>query len=197
MKLKPGRRSSTLPPNATSVSEAHRHRADARRRGPALCPSNADRLQDPRAAEDLAACGAASSLTSRWCRAGLEFALELRGLLLARKPGVVAVELAGISRRRLPASAGAAAGNVGDPLSRSEDDDERAIYVPVEPCDPFTEAVRTADEIGAEVIFLEPDSARTSASCPTPIRTPYAIARIGLDATSKPIACIRRPAPRK
>jgi len=37
-------------------------------------------------------------------------------------------------------------------------DDERAIYVPVEPCDPFTEAVRTALEIDAEVIFIEPDS---------------------------------------
>ena len=32
-------------------------------------------------------------------------------------------------------------------------DDERGIYLPVEPCDPFTEAVRTGLEVDAEVIF--------------------------------------------
>jgi hypothetical protein len=32
-------------------------------------------------------------------------------------------------------------------------DDDRAIYVPVEPADPFTEALRTAEEIGAEVML--------------------------------------------
>jgi hypothetical protein len=36
--------------------------------------------------------------------------------------------------------------------------DDRAIYVPVEPADPFTEAIRTAVEIGAEVIFADPDT---------------------------------------
>jgi hypothetical protein len=32
------------------------------------------------------------------------------------------------------------------------------VYVPVEPADPFTEALRTAREIGAEIVFCDPDS---------------------------------------
>ena len=43
-------------------------------------------------------------------------------------------------------------------LYEGESEDE-LIYVPVEPADPFTEAVRTALEIGAEVVFIEPDLA--------------------------------------
>jgi hypothetical protein len=35
--------------------------------------------------------------------------------------------------------------------------EDHMIYVPVEPADPFTEAVRTAREMGAEVVFIEPD----------------------------------------
>ena len=38
--------------------------------------------------------------------------------------------------------------------TKREKDEERAIYVPVEPTDPFTEAIRTAQEIGAEVLFF-------------------------------------------
>ena len=37
----------------------------------------------------------------------LEFAIELRRLILAERPRVVAVELPGVARRRLPAGAGA------------------------------------------------------------------------------------------
>jgi hypothetical protein len=36
-------------------------------------------------------------------------------------------------------------------------DEDRAIYVPIEPADPFAEAVRSGLEIGAEVLFIEPD----------------------------------------
>ena len=94
----------------------------------------------------------------------LEFAFELRKLLLASRPQVVAVELPGFLARayeralaRLPEISvilyheAASADN--------KDDDDRAIYVPVEPCDPFVEALRTAAEIGAQVLFLEPDRA--------------------------------------
>ena len=35
--------------------------------------------------------------------------------------------------------------------------EDQLIYVPVEPADPFTEAVRTAREMGAEMVFIEPD----------------------------------------
>ncbi len=38
----------------------------------------------------------------------------------------------------------------------SDDDEESAQYIPIEPGDPFTEALRTAAELGAETIFLEP-----------------------------------------
>ncbi len=59
-------------------------------------------------------------------------------------------------------------------------DDERAIYVPVEPCDPFTEAVRTALEIDAEVIFIEPDSGDRP-HLPDTYPDPYSIRYIGLN----------------
>ena len=46
--------------------------------------------------------------------------------------------------------------------------EDQLIYVPVEPADPFTEAVRTALEMGAEVVFIEPDlpSSRTCRTLP-------------------------------
>src|SRR5437762_10308661 len=36
--------------------------------------------------------------------------------------------------------------------------DDQAIYVPVEPADPFTEAIRSGMEIGAEIVFADPDA---------------------------------------
>ncbi len=86
----------------------------------------------------------------------LEFAVELRRALLRERPQVVAVEL--------PATLEAAYLRAVERLpemsvilypDQSEDED-RAIYVPVEPADPFTEAVRTGLEIGAEIVFAEP-----------------------------------------
>jgi hypothetical protein len=50
----------------------------------------------------------------------------------------------------------------------------------VEPADPFTEALRTAEEIGAETIFLEPDTQERPHlhdTCPDT----YAVQRIGLE----------------
>ena len=89
----------------------------------------------------------------------VEFAAELRRLLLAERPPIVAVELPGFltetyrrALARLP--------EISVILYTDESGDEdRAIYVPVEPADPFIEALRTAEEIGAEVIFLEPAAA--------------------------------------
>src|SRR5277367_270957 len=75
----------------------------------------------------------------------VEFAVALRRLLLDVKPPVVAVELPGfladVYRRalaRLP--------EMSVILYTDEADDDRAVYVPVEPADPFTEALRTAAE---------------------------------------------------
>jgi hypothetical protein len=85
----------------------------------------------------------------------LEFAAAIRHALLREQPRVVAVELpmsldAPYRRavRRLPEITVLLYEGVSE---------EQLIYVPVEPADPFTEAVRTGLEIGAEIVFIEPD----------------------------------------
>ncbi len=87
----------------------------------------------------------------------MEFAAAIRHALLREVPNVVAVELPlslGASWRRavrrLP--------EISVILYPGESEDD-LVYVPVEPADPFTEAVRTALEIGAQVAFVEPDLA--------------------------------------
>jgi hypothetical protein len=86
----------------------------------------------------------------------VEFAAELRKRMLEMRPPIVAVELPGMLQQtfikavdRLP--------EMSAVMYPDEAEDERAIWVPVEPTDPFTEAVRTAREIEAEVVFIEPD----------------------------------------
>src|SRR6266478_4381720 len=85
----------------------------------------------------------------------MEFAIEVRRALLNARPNVVAVELPLILQptymravERLP--------EMSVLLYPGGEDEEEAIYVPIEPADPFTEAVRTALEIGAEVMFADP-----------------------------------------
>jgi hypothetical protein len=113
----------------------------------------------------------------------VEFAIELRRLLLKDRPTVIAVELpdflADTYRRaltRLPEMTVILYTDESDAGS----DEPRAVYVPVEPADPFTEALRTAEEIGAEVIFLEPDSLERP-HLPDTYPDTYSIRRIGLD----------------
>ena len=110
----------------------------------------------------------------------VEFAIALRKLLLERKPEIVAVELPGFlsgayqrALARLP--------EMSVILYMEENGDEdRAIYVPVEPADPFTEALRTAEEIGAQVMFLEPDS-NERPHLPDNYPDTYSIARVGME----------------
>ncbi|MDZ4796737.1 MAG: hypothetical protein SGI92_01140 [Bryobacteraceae bacterium] len=85
----------------------------------------------------------------------MEFAAAIRHALLREQPKVVAVELPlSLGRawrkavRRLP--------EISVILYPGESEDD-LVYVPVEPADPFTEAVRSALELGAEVAFIEPD----------------------------------------
>jgi hypothetical protein len=110
----------------------------------------------------------------------VEFAAALRRLLLEQKPKIVAVELPGFLGRwyqqalaRLPEMSVIL-------YMEEEGDEDRAIYVPVEPADPFTEALRTADEIGAEAMFLEPDT-NERPHLPDHYPDTYSIARIGAD----------------
>ena len=97
-----------------------------------------------------------------------------------QRPQVVAVELPGkLGTRTCAPSARLPQMSVivyPDPLN-----DERAIYVPVEPADPYTEAVRTGAEIGAEIVFLEPDHGERP-HLPDTYPDAYSVRRIGLEA---------------
>ncbi len=111
----------------------------------------------------------------------VEFAAALRKLLLAEKPPIIAVELPGFlsesykrALERLPEL------SVILYIPETNDDENPALYVPVEPADPFTEALRTAHELGSEILFLEPDSADRP-HLPDTYPDTYAIRRIGLD----------------
>jgi hypothetical protein len=86
----------------------------------------------------------------------MEFALEVRRRILADRPQIIAVELPATLEevyleaiRRLPQIS---------VIFYNDGDAERAVYVPVEPADPFVEAIRSAQEVGAEVVFADPDS---------------------------------------
>jgi hypothetical protein len=110
----------------------------------------------------------------------VEFSIALRQMLLDSRPQVVAVELPSFledtyrkALARLP--------EMSVILYTDENpEDDRAIYVPVEPADPFTEALRTAEEIGAQILFLEPDS-NERPHLPDNYPDTYAIARIGME----------------
>ncbi len=113
----------------------------------------------------------------------MEFAIEVRQTILTELPKVVAVELPHTCEEfylraidRLPQFS-ALMYPTPDAL---EFDDDSFVYVPVEPCDPFVEAVRTAREIGAEVLFIEP-SLQDRPHVPASYPDPYAVRRIGLE----------------
>jgi hypothetical protein len=109
----------------------------------------------------------------------LEFALEVRRTILALRPRVVAVELpVSLERhyleavRRLP--------EICVLVYPQDDDDDAGVYVPIEPCDPFAEAIRSALEVEAEVMFVEPDLAERP-HLPDIFPDPYALRHIPLD----------------
>src|SRR5579863_1536715 len=88
----------------------------------------------------------------------VEFAIEVRQAILRARPQIVALELPASLQavwtravQRLPQMS-----LIFYPDEASGDD--QAIYVPVEPADPFTEAIRSGVEIGAEIVFADPDS---------------------------------------
>jgi hypothetical protein len=108
----------------------------------------------------------------------LEFAVELRRKILAERPGIVAVELPGALEpafrkavRRLP--------EMTVLVYQDGQEEDRAVYVPVEPADPFTEAIRSGLETGAEILFLEPDVVDRP-HVPDLYPDPYSVRRIGL-----------------
>jgi hypothetical protein len=133
----------------------------------------------PRASEDAASLRRGNFTYYPVVPGRLEFSIELRRAILRDRPKIVAVELPGAlediylqALARLP--------EMSVILYPDPRDDERAIYVPVEPCDPFTEAVRTALEIDAEVIFIEPNLGDRP-HLPDTYPDPFAIRYIGVD----------------
>ncbi len=108
----------------------------------------------------------------------MEFSIELRRAILRENPKIVAVELPG-SLEDAYLQALARLPEMSVILYPDPQDDERGVYVPVEPCDPFTEAVRTGLEVDAEVIFIEPDSGDRP-HLPDSYPDPYSIRHIGL-----------------
>jgi hypothetical protein len=110
----------------------------------------------------------------------LEFAIEVRQAILRERPQVVALELPATLQsawirgvERLP--------EISVIFYPDEStDDTQAVYVLVEPADPFTEAIRTGLEIGAEIVFADPEAAlRPHLKDDYP--DTYAIRHIGLD----------------
>ncbi|MCC7175961.1 MAG: hypothetical protein IT159_12260 [Bryobacterales bacterium] len=110
----------------------------------------------------------------------LEFSIELRRALLAERPRVVAVEL--------PATLEDAYLRAVDRLPQMSvilypeegGEQDEAVYVPVEPADPFTEAIRTAREIRAEIVFAEPDFGPRP-HLPDRAPDPYSVRHLGLE----------------
>src|SRR5487761_792968 len=109
----------------------------------------------------------------------MEFAIELRHAMIDALPDVVAVELPGFLEERY-LQAVARMPEMSVILYEDPSREDSAIYLPVEPCDPFVEALRTGIEMGATVVFLEPDAAERP-HLKDAYPDPYAIRRIGLE----------------
>jgi hypothetical protein len=110
----------------------------------------------------------------------VEFAAEVRRAILAEQPSLVAVELP-VPLERVYRKAISRLPEISVLVFPDESDGEdRAVYVPVEPADPFTEAVRTALELGIDVLFIEPDlNERPHLADVYP--DPYALRRVSYD----------------
>ncbi len=88
----------------------------------------------------------------------MEFALEVRRRLLEWMPGVVAVELPVTLEETILAAVNRLP-EISIVVHEDPTNPDRGVYIPIEPSDPFVEAIRTGLQIGAEILFLEPDVA--------------------------------------
>lgn len=87
----------------------------------------------------------------------IEFAAHVRRYLMEKSPRIVAVELPisleGAYRKALERLPKMSVVLIPDEEDR---DQANATFIPIEPGDPFVEAMRTAVDLDAEIIFLEP-----------------------------------------
>ncbi|HOK46346.1 MAG TPA: hypothetical protein PLK67_10465, partial [Bryobacteraceae bacterium] len=109
----------------------------------------------------------------------LEFAVEVRRAILRERPQVVAVELP-VTLEDAFLSAIARLPQITVIVYPEDSGEERAVYVPIEPADPFIEAVRSGIEIGAKVLFTDPDLGERP-HIPDLLPDPYSLRHIGLD----------------
>ncbi len=111
----------------------------------------------------------------------MEFALEVRQAILRERPQVIALELpATLQPAWMRAIARLPAMSLIFYPDDSKSEDSEAVYVLVEPADPFTEAIRTGLEIGAEIVFADPEAGeRPHVKDAYP--DSYAIRHIGLE----------------
>ena len=109
----------------------------------------------------------------------LEFAIEVRQAILRDRPQVVALELP-VTLQAHYMRAVARLPEFSVIFYPDETEEDRAVYIPVEPADPFVEAIRTANETGADVVFADPESGERP-HLKDVYPDPYAMRRIGLE----------------
>ena len=106
----------------------------------------------------------------------LEFAEEVRKCILRERPQVVAVEL--------PSTLEAAYLRAVERLPEmsvilyDDRNTDHSTYIPIEITDPFVEAIRSAQEVGAGVSFVDPDIGERP-HLPDVYPDPYAVRRLG------------------
>jgi hypothetical protein len=89
----------------------------------------------------------------------LEFTWRLRRFLLSERPKVIAVELPE-SLEAVYSEAISRLPQMSVLMLPERDEEESAVFLPVEPADPFVEALRMGRELGAETMLLEPATHR-------------------------------------
>ncbi len=110
----------------------------------------------------------------------LEFASRLRRYLLEHRPSVITVELPPDLEREYRQALARMPKMSAILIPPEDEQDDSAVYIPVEPTDPFVEALRTAEELNAEIVFLEPP-AREKPHVPDLYPDPHSIELIGME----------------
>jgi hypothetical protein len=88
----------------------------------------------------------------------LEFAIEVRAAILRDRPEVIALELPATLQPHWMRAVSRLPEITVLFYPDEKPGTDQAVYVPIEPSDPFTEAIRTGLEIGAEIVFADPDA---------------------------------------
>jgi hypothetical protein len=113
----------------------------------------------------------------------MEFAMEVRKALLRERPAIVAIELPtffGLRLHEAIARLPQLSALVYPDRLADSDEERSAIYYVIEPCDAFIEAYRTAYEIGAEILLIDP-AIGDRPHLPDDYPDTYSIQRLGLE----------------